>query len=354
MQVEVVDTNDRLEALRSAWDTAYAVDPYANVFLSWSWLRGWLEVTPQAWQVLVAKPPDNSEPVAFLPIASSVSCWGPLRLSRELSMAGKPFADYSGMVSAPQHADAAIAALGAYIRDKVAWDRFRIAEVVDPRFAAFLAGFNGRRFQVRTDPPLFGYYIALPETWDEFTQDFMSSNARYNITRGMRKIEELEGFRMCNAQSSDVELHLQSLLGMWQARWGERHEGDLERYRHMFRHALAHDQLWLRTIWVGDAPVASLVGFLDRIKKSFFYYISGFNPRFARYSPGKMIVGYAIRDAIEEGYREFDLLLGDEAYKREFFGASPREAHSATISRRSLRTRLSRRLNHWRKARLSS
>jgi len=51
----------------------------------------------------------------------------------------------------------------------------------------------------------------------------------------------------------------------------------------------------------------------DRI----FFYQSGIVPGAGR-SPGLTVLGQAIRSAATEGFREFDLLRGDEPYKDRF------------------------------------
>ena len=49
--------------------------------------------------------------------------------------------------------------------------------------------------------------------------------------------------------------------------------------------------------------------------KSTYYYLSGFDPAFDKLSPGTLIVGHAIEEAIAEGHRWFDFMRGQENYK---------------------------------------
>ena len=46
-----------------------------------------------------------------------------------------------------------------------------------------------------------------------------------------------------------------------------------------------------------------------------YYYIGGFDPSRARLSPGTIMIGHAIEEAIGAGARTFDFLRGREAYK---------------------------------------
>jgi CelD/BcsL family acetyltransferase involved in cellulose biosynthesis len=45
------------------------------------------------------------------------------------------------------------------------------------------------------------------------------------------------------------------------------------------------------------------------------YYLGGFDDRFAPYSPGVILIGHAIEDAVQQGALEFDFLRGNESYK---------------------------------------
>ena len=49
-------------------------------------------------------------------------------------------------------------------------------------------------------------------------------------------------------------------------------------------------------------------------------YNSGFDFRFSQYSPGWVLLGFLIQNAIEHGKRSFDFMRGDEDYKYRFGG----------------------------------
>jgi CelD/BcsL family acetyltransferase involved in cellulose biosynthesis len=63
----------------------------------------------------------------------------------------------------------------------------------------------------------------------------------------------------------------------------------------------------------GGEAIAIL--FAMRGAHSTCYYLSGFNPKWARLSPGTALVGAAIARAASEGCIEFDFLRGQEDYK---------------------------------------
>ena len=55
-----------------------------------------------------------------------------------------------------------------------------------------------------------------------------------------------------------------------------------------------------------------------RVGDRFSYYQAGFDPAWSRYSVGFLLLAETVREAIAEGAAEYDLLLGDEAFKARF------------------------------------
>ena len=61
--------------------------------------------------------------------------------------------------------------------------------------------------------------------------------------------------------------------------------------------------------------------------RTFGLYLIAHDRAYDRHSPGKGIIGLMVRDAIDEGFAEFDFLRGDAAYKSSY-------ANRATPTRR--------------------
>ena len=347
MRIETINNLADFDRVAPRWQALFALDPEAHVFVCPRWLRDWYEVTPYRWQVLAARGRDDGDYLGFCPLA-------PTRLSRfgvglhsVLYLGGKPLADYTGFVCHPEHTGVVVRAFGAHIRERMSWDRFRPLHVMHSGYRAFFDALADPHARCREDAGTPCPRIELPATWDTYVNEVLSSNARSNLRRGLRRIEGLRGFRATLAACDDSLEHIDALLRMWQQRWGALSSCDADRYRWMYRLAIEDGRLWLRMLWDGSTPVAGVAAFLEPVHRAFCYHVSGFNPDYQKYSPGRNVLSYCIRDAIENHYRVFDFLLGGEAYKREFFGATDRFAHSLTVDRRGLRHRVRRKLAHW-------
>jgi CelD/BcsL family acetyltransferase involved in cellulose biosynthesis len=83
---------------------------------------------------------------------------------------------------------------------------------------------------------------------------------------------------------------------------------------------------------IGDATAGAYYGFHHGSRA--FAYIGGFDPDFTFESPGTILMGHAIEEAVREGAREFHLLRGQEAYKYEW-GAIDRWNQRRSFRRRS-------------------
>ena len=347
MRIVVIDQLEEFDRIRTEWEEAYAADKSAHVFVSWPWLRAWFEITPYRWLVLAARPDDDAAFVAFLPLATSVTRWGRIGLVRELHLGGKPLADYTGLVSVPECESRAVAAFARYVQDQLAWDRFRLAEVLDGRLGSLPARFTGNALRVGEGRSLPCPCLPLLPTWEEHLQQSMSGKSRYDLRRAFRNVERLPRFRLSEPVDNDLEEHLDALIMLWEARWGPGEVRDT--YRHVFGRAFDCGMLWLRVLWSGEQPIAALSAFADQDRGTIYQHIIAFDREFARQSPGRALVGYSVRSAIEKGYRAYDFLLGGEEYKYSF-GAKERATRSATVVRTSVRGTAGRALLRLRRA----
>ena len=63
-------------------------------------------------------------------------------------------------------------------------------------------------------------------------------------------------------------------------------------------------------------------------------YLSGFDEDFATVSPGTLLLGHLIEDAIRDGTREIHFLRGGETYKYAWGGADRRNVNRRLARRR--------------------
>jgi CelD/BcsL family acetyltransferase involved in cellulose biosynthesis len=90
-------------------------------------------------------------------------------------------------------------------------------------------------------------------------------------------------------------------------------------------------------LWVEGACRASIYGLDDG--RRYCYYNSGYDPAWKHASPGLVLLGLSIEDAIKRGVKRYDFLRGTETYKFDWSNAT-RETVSVLVARRGLPARL--------------
>ncbi|HEY0615370.1 MAG TPA: GNAT family N-acetyltransferase [Candidatus Elarobacter sp.] len=311
MDVAKITTIDQIDAERPRWEALERRDRHATLFTSWAWLRAYLPVTRLRWSILALR--DGAEAVAYLPIARAGSVF-----DRELYLGGNPFADYTGMVADPDREDEAIAAFAdALARER--WDAFNASDVNDPRIESIVSALCERGFMLAETDSTRCLSVRLPKTWDEYVTTCISAKTRVNTLRVERRMAEaLPGFRATEACAEDLDAHIDAALRAHMSRWGGNMRSARARFGTLFRNTFERGMARIFVYWDGEEPIAGAVAFLDAARSSFGLYMIGFDEAYAKLSPGKGIVGRAIRSAIESGYERFDFLRGDEPFKQNY------------------------------------
>jgi CelD/BcsL family acetyltransferase involved in cellulose biosynthesis len=309
MNVERIDDLATFEAERARWEQLERLDPNATVFTSWRWLRAYFNRPRHRWFILALR--DGDETVGYLPLARGGS-W----LDRELYLGGNPTADYTGMLALPERAEQAIAAFADAIL-RLSWDAFNVEDTLDPRMETLvhrLVQRGGIRVE-RTDETRCRS-VALPATWDAYITETISAKTRVNMVRVERRLAEaLPDFRVSEPTAEDLEAHVDAMIAVNHDRWGGNIRSARRRYGSLFEAAFRQGVLRMFIYWDGTRPIAGATAFLDAARSSFGLYMLGFDAEYDKYSPGKGLIGRAVRTAIEDGYARFDFLRGDEPFK---------------------------------------
>ena len=160
-------------------------------------------------------------------------------------------------------------------------------------------------------------------TWETYLAS-LGSEHRYNLQRKSKRLNRDRRVRIEQARTHEqCREGIDQLITLHNLRWQSRggsdalHTAELVEF-HRALAPLALERGWLRlfTLWVDDRAAACLYGFIYQNK--FYFYQSGFHPDFEKDSVGLVLMGIAIKSAIEESVDEFDFLHGDESYKRHW------------------------------------
>jgi tetratricopeptide (TPR) repeat protein len=349
MLIDVIDDFASFERLKPNWDDVYDADPDAQFFLSWTWLSQWIPMLSNPWFILAAKPAADAKYVAFFPLRWRLK-EDKTGFYNEISMTGNFAADYTGFICRPESDEHAISAFARHFK-RLHWRRLNLdyLRTTDARSRAFLSNFSDKRFETATGSRtnkrdninnLICPAVSLPDDWDSYLSTRTSSNMRQKLRRFLRQIEADPTFRITHSEGDTIERDLKTLLEYWAAKWGHR-KGDrlssiLKSNFNMLRRCGEVGHLFLPMLWRGDQPLGGLASLVDPKKKAFLFYLAGRDESFNDPPPGLVLHAYSIRYAISQGFRTYDFLRGNEAYKYSF-GATERQISCFAVSTRSER-----------------
>lgn len=164
----------------------------------------------------------------------------------------------------------------------------------------------------------------------------LSAKERHEVRRKLRRLEAAG--RVEFEQVTDPASFVDEFIALHQARWGD--EGlfpDTEggaRSRRFFRRLAELEgpggALGIGRLAVDGRAIFMCAGFHQ--DSTTYYYNAGNDPEAQHLSPGVVGVAYYLRDRLEQGYRVFDFLRGDEAYKYRW-GAVDEPIHRLLVTR---------------------
>ena len=337
MIIERVDRFEDFEQLRPAWDAMYRSDPEAQFFMSWKWLSGALQTHPGAWFVLVARDGDGGC-LGFLPLARE-TVWSRTgeRLRDELEFAGRLFwADYSGVLCPPEYEDIVLRAFASHLKE-MNWSHLYLKgfRVSDRRYEMFMEPFADERLEIEprtsfgnegvTDN-LICPYIDLPDTFEAYLTEKLGPSTRQKVRRFMRKVESSSEYRITTPTAETRARDLQVLGDLWRMKWesakGSRTDYLVKTTRVIVGRGLDDGIVHMPILWHGERPVCVLASFTDWEKSRLLFFVAGRDEGFDELPVGLVLHAWNIRWAIEHGLRTYDLLRGDEPYKRSLGAAT--------------------------------
>jgi CelD/BcsL family acetyltransferase involved in cellulose biosynthesis len=266
---------------------------------------------------------------------------GPLRVAR---LIGTGPGDQLQPLCAPGDRQAVAAGLTEALRVRMLPCDVLLLERLPPAWAALLPGQELKR---EASPVI----VAPGGGWEGYLAE-RSANFRAQVRRQERRLarDHALAFRLADAETLDADLT--TLLELHDARWAGGGSGTLSGRWAAFHRSFARAALdcgWLRlwTLELDGRPAASWYGF--RFGDAEWYYQSGRDPALGDLSVGAVLLAGTIRAAFDDGVVSYQLLRGDEVYKRRYatadqtltstaLAASARGTMALTLARQAVRT----------------
>ena len=310
------DVVDRLEAVgAAAWDRLVAGSRLRSPFLTWPWQREWARAFAADRRLEVRRVEDaEGRLVALLPLHEVEP--GVLTL-----LGGADISDYLDLIAlAGREEEAWMALLQSRAAERVVWDLHAVpgrspTVTLLPQLAA-ACGLSALVTVEERCPVLI-----LPSSWDAYLAS-LSGKHRHELARKMRRLEREapEARATCASHPADVENRLGDFFDLHRrSRVGKARFMDVRMEAFFRRVTTALGEHGGARLWFLDTASGPIASFITlEWDDTVGLYNSGFHPDRATVSPGVVLLGHLIRDAIGRGKRRFDFLRGEERYKYEF------------------------------------
>jgi len=291
-----------------------------NPFLTPEWCTAWLDSHPMEQPFLVLWNVDD-ELRGVLPLVGSTG------LPRRLRFAGARRGDwFTPACSREDETAMGVACAELLKRERWHWQLLELDRIDgqsawpqalwDGAVPASISPARSRRSDVLP-------FIGFDDNGYEGYLAGRSRNFRSQLGRRRRKLEREHdlGFAMTTDPerlSEDLDIFFRLHEERWRNRGGSSSgEEEVKRFHRQFA-AAALTRGWLR-LWIAEAdgePAAAWYGW--RIGGRYCYALSGLSERYEPLGLGTVLLAHTIEQAALEGASIYDLMWGDEGYKRRF------------------------------------
>jgi CelD/BcsL family acetyltransferase involved in cellulose biosynthesis len=340
LRLRVVESAAELAALAPHWEHLHAqAQTTASIFNSWAWQSTWWRLygRDRPLRVLVARRGEAVAGILPLYIETGSHFGLPVRVLRLVGDGGDTHPDDLGPLLAPGEETELGAALARAMLHLPGFDVAQLNEI-DPGAdfpAAVAAAAEAAELRHVLQPSVRIVYVRLARDWPTFLAR-LSGNRRSQLRRKRAKLAATFATRFFIwGDAARLPEALLRLAELHRKRWGDATESFstlqyLEIHFAAMRAALARGELRLYCLELAGEIAAMLYAY--RLHNRIYVVQAGFDPTFARWSPGYVLLDYALEHAIGEGNEVFDFLRGEHEYK-ERIATGRRETLKVSVFR---------------------
>jgi CelD/BcsL family acetyltransferase involved in cellulose biosynthesis len=344
----VIRTNADLVSLGPDWEDLFQRTLCDNVFLSFEWLSEWWFNLGQDHQLFVITARDDGgRLVALAPLYISLQ-GGPLRI-RRLGFLGDKFvgSDHLDFLVDDACTPAAVDCIGSFLSGcRGEWD---FIELLDSRaesvaLARFREKMKTDGMTARTVHSSLCPYLRLPESTEEYLAS-LRPKLRKNLKYYARSLQREGCVEFVTVEhAAEIEGAFDDLLRLHETGFAQRgrHSKFLnprvtEFHRAAVKRLSETRRARIYFLELRGKRIAALYGFSTGRK--FFYYQSGADPAYRRFSIGITLISSVIQAAVRTGHAEFDFLRGNEPYK-QLWASDTHQLYSASLFDQRGRSRI--------------
>jgi len=324
ISVEKISQESAFKDLKTTWNSLLKQSDADTPFLTWEWLYLWWKHFGDNSELMILVVREDDKPVALAPLMSRVRPFGFLNIKEILFLGSFGVgSDYLDFIITRGRESSSVEQIFRYLTgNQQKWDAINLTNIPETSksIEQFTKTSKNRGYPSIVAASVVCPSILLPSTWEEYVST-LSKSMRTTIKHKSKKLNKSATVEYeVTGESSDLDEAMNDLFVLNRLRMktknlqGAFSNGKFTKFHQDIMPVFfQNDILHLSFLKANNMRIAALYNFI--YNDTCFYYQSGFDPVWAKFSPGTVLFSMSIQDAIENGMLEYDFLQGDELYK---------------------------------------
>ena len=306
--IEIMKGGIIFDSLADEWNHLSKLSPFSTPFQSYLWLKSWTDHFANANQLRTIVIREGSELVGLFPMIQSRSAWSSLR------PLGVGPSDYLGPLILDNN-ESVIESITGVLVD------LSKSHLVDLHQIPGDHPFRSKLLECSAIDQARCLILDLPDTYETYVAG-LSKSLRYDVRRLEGKALKDRGAIVQWVSPDNVNEFADQFFALHKARWKSRGlPGAFFGKGELFQRSWMVDAVKSGTVIMNRlVSEGNPVGIVYAMKHGsiLYFYQAGMDPSASTLSPGTILVSKMIERAIELGCTTFDLMRGDEPYKRRW------------------------------------
>jgi len=340
VKVERIASIDEFVSLADEWDDLLEKSGQANVFLTHEWMLSWWKVYGDGGNlfILICRSVENGALVGILPLYRKREGYFP-RVNILRFIAGSNVgSDFLEPIFLPNSHQQIFEAFFEFLNKIIyKWDVIEFSSVdVDSIFYHVLNDKKNKFLKFNQYDSQLCPYVNLPESWEEMLTS-LSKKVRQKVGYYRRSLDRNSSYEILRV-TNETELK-DSLDYLMHIRKDRLEAKGIEFDKVSSLYKKFHEKImksflnkgWLNLYFLKlrNKPVAFVYQFV--FQGRVFFYQTGFDRTYSAQSVGFVLLGHVIEHVIDEKYKIFEFLRGDEGYKYDWGRINARKISDITI-----------------------
>jgi len=316
-QIKLISVTE-FDGLCAEWNELLSRSACDSVFLRWEWIHTWWGIFQRKKRLVILTARREGLLCGVAPFY--IDQVGLLRLRTLKFCSDELSPDYMDIIAEKgQEVDVVRDIVNDIFQRRSQWDLIALDNLrAESALLSHPSLFQGyvSTFQVSNRCP----YIKIDRAFDDYCSD-RSELRSFSLKKKLKHL--LEEKKVKHEIASDKESlsrGLRDLFLLHEKRAKNKKirsnflSADVRQFhQELSRYFFNEKILSLHLLCDGQVPISAIYGFI--YKNKYFYFQTGFDPAYAKWSAGAVLLYFCIRRAFEDNLREFDLLKGAEGYK---------------------------------------